>query len=110
MGRTKEIRGLSKRNVARLAWRELKTTQDVHHLLNQVRRAVTEPASKFVNEELGFGSLLGPSIIATLQDLSEINRANQDSRFPRSRMSKRRERVTGKRARRAIHAILRSAS
>lgn len=106
MARVKTIQGLSQRNITPLAWREMKTTEDVHDLLSQVRRATNEATARFVSEELGFGSLLGPSIITTLQQLDEINRANLEKRPPRLTVSSRRQRVTGERARRAIHSIV----
>lgn len=109
MAHSKTIRGLSKHNVSRLAWREVKATEDVHHRLGEVRRAIDTPVGAFIEIDLGFGLLQGPSILTTLQNLDEINRENDEKRSPRRfRPSRRRQRVTGKRARRAIHAITRS--
>jgi hypothetical protein len=108
MGRAKTIQGLTKRNVARVAWREAKTTEDAHKRLGIERRASERPWDGFVSFDLGFGKLAGPSIIATLQDLDEINRANDEKRFPKLYRTRRKIRVTGGRARSAMRPRIRS--
>lgn len=111
MARTTSERGWNKRTVSRLAWRETKATEDAHKRLGVERRASEDPWDSFVEIDLGFGLLQGPNILATMFDLEEINRRNAETLHGPKRRSKlkakRTVRVTGKRARRAIHQMLR---
>lgn len=109
MARTTTMVGWNKRTVSRLAWRETKATEDASKRLGVERRASEDPWGKFIAEDLGFGLLQGPNILATLLDLEDINRRNLDTlKGPKLRRKQKRSvRVTGKRARRAIHEVLR---
>lgn len=108
MARMTTMAGMDKRTVSRMAWREAKTTEDAHKRLGVERRASVEPWGGFVAVDLGFGLLQGPNILATMQDLDSINRRNREAlNGPKRRRPKRSDRVTGKRARRAIHQMLR---
>lgn len=105
---TTSERGWNKRTVSRLAWREAKATEDAHKRLGVERRGSEDPWGSFVAVDLGFGLLQGPNIIVTMQDLESINRRNLATlKGPKRRPKpKRTDRVTGKRARRAIHQML----
>lgn len=111
MARTANERNWNKKTVSRLAWRETKATEDAHKHLGDERRGSIDPWGSFVAVDLGFGLLQGPNILATMFDLDEINRRNLEMlNGPKRRTkpkAKRTVRVTGKRARRAIHQILR---
>jgi len=110
MARTTSERDWNKRTVSRLAWREAKATEDAHKRLGVERRASEDPWGSFVAVDLGFGLLQGPNILATMLDLEDINRRNLEALHPTHRSKpkpKRTVRVTGKRARRAIHQMLR---
>lgn len=108
MAHTTTTASWNKRTVSRLAWREAKATEDAHKRLGVERRASEDPWGAFVAVDLGFGLLQGPNILATMQDLDSINRRNREAlRGPKRRRPKPSDRVTGKRARRAIHQMLR---
>lgn len=111
MARTNE-RGWNKKTVSQLAWREAKTTEDIGKRLGVERRGSADAWGSFVAVDLGFGLLQGPNIIATMLDLDDINRRNREilhgPKRAKKQKPKRTQRVTGRRARRAMHQVLRN--
>lgn len=96
----------------RAAWREHKETLDVQGRLGETQRAADYPPGRFVVEELGFGFLEGPSLMATMQDLRKINRRNRYTLEHGERPAPKptRKRLTGDRAQRIAQRLLKQAA
>jgi hypothetical protein len=79
----------SRREVIRAAWFEYKVTKAVADLATEPMLAAERPPRAFVDIELGFGFAEGPSLMATLDDVSRASAHGYRLRGDRTR-----ERVT----------------
>jgi hypothetical protein len=62
--------------ITREAWREFKTASDYSTGMGEVTRGTSHPPGGFVQEELGFGTCMGPSMLFVFQTRAHADQAH----------------------------------